>query len=177
MESTSTFRCLTEKWLMYRCKQAVVNTNYFTDSWVQNTVECRYNAVQYSEILHKWLQELRQIIDQMLNKQTTHELWGVFCWYCWENRPRYNGTALYLIVDIGCNYKTNGDQRVSSTQGMVSAYAIMIYAHTVSDAHDYFYWIGNNWFFLNANCAVSKYLCISNLFCEYTRYVFTRHTG
>ena len=120
MESTSTFRCLTEKWLMYRCKQAVVNTNYFTDSWVQNTVECRYNAFQYSEILHKWLQELRQNINQMLNKKTTDELWGVFCWYCWENRPRYNGTALYLIVDIGCNYKTNGDQRVSSTTNVTN---------------------------------------------------------
>ena len=27
----------------------------------------------------------------------TGELWGVFREYLWENWPRYNGTALYLV--------------------------------------------------------------------------------
>ena len=67
-----------------------------------NTVECRNNAVQYCKILHKYLQEVRQIINQMLNPQKnspylapTGELWGVFCEYLWENWPRYYGAALY----------------------------------------------------------------------------------
>ena len=65
------------------------------------TVECRYNAVQYIEILLKWLQKLRQNINQMLDPQKTPylaltgELWGVFSEYFLENWPRYNGTALY----------------------------------------------------------------------------------
>ena len=37
------------------------------------TVKCRYNAVQYCEILHKWLPELRQNISQMLDlRKTSH---------------------------------------------------------------------------------------------------------
>ena len=41
----------------------------------QDTVKCRYNAVQHCEILHKWLQELRQNINQMLDpQQTPHTL-------------------------------------------------------------------------------------------------------
>ena len=36
------------------------------------TVECRYNVVQYCKILHKWLQELRQNINQMLEHKTPH---------------------------------------------------------------------------------------------------------
>ena len=35
------------------------------------TVNCRYNAVQYSKILHKKLQQLRQNINQMLHPQKT----------------------------------------------------------------------------------------------------------
>ena len=34
---------------------------------VHNTVECRFNAVQYYKILHKWLQELGQNVSQMLD--------------------------------------------------------------------------------------------------------------
>ena len=30
----------------------------------------------------------------------THELWGVFCEYLWENQPRSNGTALYLSCQM-----------------------------------------------------------------------------
>ena len=37
----------------------------------QYTVECRYNMVQYSKILHKWLQELGQNITQMVDPQKT----------------------------------------------------------------------------------------------------------
>ena len=73
-----------------------------TSSWNDtDTVECRYNAVQYSEILHTQLQELRQNINQMLDpqKNTTYlalrgKLWGVFCEYLWEIWPRHNDTAL-----------------------------------------------------------------------------------
>ena len=38
---------------------------------LSNTVECRYNAVQYSKVLHKLLQEFRQNINQMLDPQKT----------------------------------------------------------------------------------------------------------
>ena len=33
--------------------------------------ECRYKALQYCKILHRWLQELRQNINQVLDPQTT----------------------------------------------------------------------------------------------------------
>ena len=36
-----------------------------------NTVECRYNAVKYYKILHKYLQELGQNINQVLEPQNT----------------------------------------------------------------------------------------------------------
>ena len=36
-----------------------------------DTIECRYNAVQYSTILHTSLQELNQNINQRLNPQKT----------------------------------------------------------------------------------------------------------
>ena len=32
------------------------------------------------------------------------ELWGVFCWYSWENWPCYNGTALYSASVIVVMY-------------------------------------------------------------------------
>ena len=35
------------------------------------TIECRYNAVQYSMVLHTPLQEVRQNINQRLNPQKT----------------------------------------------------------------------------------------------------------
>ena len=35
------------------------------------TVKCRYNKVQYGTILHKWMQHLRQNINQMLDSQKT----------------------------------------------------------------------------------------------------------
>ena len=34
----------------------------------------------------------------------TGELWGVFCEYLWENQPRYNGTALYIISSRGTRH-------------------------------------------------------------------------
>ena len=71
-----------------------------------SAVITRYNVVQYSKILHKWLQELRQNITQMVNPQKkdtpylalTGKLWGVFCEHFLENWPRYNGIALYIIT-------------------------------------------------------------------------------
>ena len=69
-------------------------------------IECRYNAVQYSKILHKWLRESRQNINQMLDPQTTPHTppWrarhGVsFVNICEKKWPRYNGTALYHDYD------------------------------------------------------------------------------
>ena len=72
-------------------------------SLVPNTIECRYDAVQYCKILHKWLQEYRQNTNQMLgpHKNTPYlsgELWFVFCECLWEKWPRYNGTALYVYI-------------------------------------------------------------------------------
>ena len=49
-----------------------------------NTVECRYNAVQYNKILHTALQWRGQNINRRLNLQNSRENW-----------PRYNGTKLY----------------------------------------------------------------------------------
>ena len=40
--------------------------NRFEDIY---TVECRYNAVKYCKMLHKWLQELGKNINQMLDPQ------------------------------------------------------------------------------------------------------------
>ena len=53
-----------------------------------NTVECHHNAVQYDKILHKWLQELRENINQMLDPQKTpHNLngqtMGCVSWVIW----------------------------------------------------------------------------------------------
>ena len=49
-------------WLFY--KIWVCRENY-------DTVECPYNAVQYGKILHKWFQELRQNITQMVDPHKT----------------------------------------------------------------------------------------------------------
>ena len=43
------------------------NINHVHDT----TVECRYNAVKYYKILHKYLQELGQNINQVLDPQKT----------------------------------------------------------------------------------------------------------
>ena len=37
----------------------------------QDTVECRYNAVWYCEILHEYLQEMHQNVNQTLDPQKT----------------------------------------------------------------------------------------------------------
>ena len=54
-------------WLSDNCQ--FVSNFILNCKW--NTVECRYNAVQYCKILHEWLQELRQNINQMLDPQKT----------------------------------------------------------------------------------------------------------
>ena len=38
-----------------------------TKTLIQHTIGCRYNTVQYCKISYKWLQELRQNINQMLD--------------------------------------------------------------------------------------------------------------
>ena len=38
---------------------------------MEGTVGCCYNMAQYCKILHKWFQELRQNINQMLDPQKT----------------------------------------------------------------------------------------------------------
>ena len=66
--------------------------------WVQNwesTVECRYSAVQYNMKLYTSLVRQGQNMNVSLNPQQTPQLWGVFCDDFGENRPHYNGTALY----------------------------------------------------------------------------------
>ena len=72
-----------------------------------HTLECRYNAVQCTRILHTSLQELEQIINQRLNPQN-HAIphpdrpWGVFREYLGDNWLRYNGTALYICTTAVC---------------------------------------------------------------------------
>ena len=63
------------------------------------TVTCRYNAVQFIEMLHTALHWLQQNMSQT---DTPHlalagELWGVCCEEIGENWSRYNGTALYWV--------------------------------------------------------------------------------
>ena len=60
-----------------------------------NTVECRYNAVQYRKILPEWLRAEYQSDAGFPKHTLTGELWGVFCEHYWENWLRYNGTAMY----------------------------------------------------------------------------------
>ena len=42
-----------------------------TNVGVSSTVDCHYIMVQYCKILDKWLQELRQNINQMMDPQQT----------------------------------------------------------------------------------------------------------
>ena len=71
-------------------------------NWQSNTVECHYNMVQYCKILHKWLQELRKNINQILDPQKhfiprpNGGVMGCLLWIFVKNQPRYNGTALYI---------------------------------------------------------------------------------
>ena len=61
-----------------------------------HTVEYRYNAVQYSKILHKWLQKLRQDNNDMLHPQKTPHTspWRASYWKSFANMYHY-GTSLY----------------------------------------------------------------------------------
>ena len=62
-----------------------------------NTVECRYNAVQYISIYH-WSNWGTISIRASTKEDTlTGELWGAFREYFWENWPRFIGTALYFL--------------------------------------------------------------------------------
>ena len=60
------------------------------------TVDCRYNAIQYSKTLIKWIIAGTQTDYQSDAGSTKDMLWGVFCEYLWENWLHYNSTALYL---------------------------------------------------------------------------------
>ena len=70
--------------------------------WTSNTVECRYNAVQYCKNI-SWSitgTGAEYQSDAGSTKDTpylalTGELWGVFCENLWENWSRYNDTAPY----------------------------------------------------------------------------------
>ena len=55
------------------------------------TAEGRFNAVQCCKLLHKYLQGLRQNINQIRKR---HPLWVVFCEYLWENWPCYYNTTM-----------------------------------------------------------------------------------
>ena len=63
----------------------------------RNTVECRYSAVQYYKILHKWLQELSKNINQMMDPQKTPHNTGFLLWIFEGNWPHYNGTTVYVV--------------------------------------------------------------------------------
>ena len=90
---------------------------YFAHTWNQaNTIECRYNVVQYNMILHTLL---RQSINRnSYSQQTPHitpsyltltgKLWGVYCEEFGENWLRYNGTALYKVPLKSCQSRTVG---------------------------------------------------------------------
>ena len=68
-----------------KCK---IMAHKYIDIW---TVKCCYKIVAL-------IIALRQNINQMLDPQNlTGELWGVFCWYFWENWPCYKDTTLYLF--------------------------------------------------------------------------------
>ena len=73
-----------------------------------NTVECRYNAVQFSTILHTALRKQRQKVNQILESPPppppppqylalTGELRGVYCENFEDDLPRYNDTALFWL--------------------------------------------------------------------------------
>ena len=66
---------------------------------VVSKVECHFKGVQYSKILHKWLKELRQNVNQMLDPQKTPHT-SPWREYFWENSPRYDGTALYFVESL-----------------------------------------------------------------------------
>ena len=94
----------------------VVNSDVQVMAEAVCTVECRYNAVRYCKILLKWLQELRQNINHMLDPQKTPhsspvtylaltgELWGVVYEYYWEIWPHYNDTSLSMWPDLRYQY-------------------------------------------------------------------------
>ena len=69
---------------------------------IENTVECRYNAVQCNMILHTSLHKLGQIINQRLNLQKN--LWGVFHEYFGENWPlwRHHNVVRWLLLIRHC---------------------------------------------------------------------------
>ena len=73
---------------------------FFRTLLLGNTAECRYNAVQYSKIMHRNCRSWGRISIHWWTRETfphlalAGELWGVFGEYLWENLPRYNGTAL-----------------------------------------------------------------------------------
>ena len=73
-------------------------------AFINGTVECRYNAVQFIMILSSALQWQQQNINQTSNsQQTPHipptftgELWGVYREDLGENWSRYNDTPFHL---------------------------------------------------------------------------------
>ena len=70
-----------------------------------NTVKCRYYAFKYSKILHKWLQQFRQNINDMLDPQKTpmgRLLWTFF------RKPRYNSTTLYFHIPLPLTLESHG---------------------------------------------------------------------
>ena len=70
-----------------------------------NTVKCRYYAFKYSKILHKWLQQFRQNINEMLDPQKTPM--GRFLWLFFR-KPRYNSTPLYFHIPLPLTLESHG---------------------------------------------------------------------
>ena len=65
----------------------------------ENTVQCRHNVIQYCKIFHKWLQKVKQNINQMLDPQKTWASYGVSFVNICEKTDRVI-TALHLYVQI-----------------------------------------------------------------------------
>ena len=63
---------------------------------IDNTVKCRYKAVQFIMILHT---TLRKKVAQNASHISPH-VWTMGCplWGIWKNWPRYNRTALYFCM-------------------------------------------------------------------------------
>ena len=78
-----------------------------TPSHEAYTVECRYNAVKYSKILHKLLQELGQNISQMLNPQKTPHSSPVRASFVniWEKIDRVITTPHCISLPGSCKLK------------------------------------------------------------------------
>ena len=94
-------------------------------NWVY-AIECRYNAVQYSTKLPKWLQEFRQNTNQMVDPKTTRAIGGVSFVGIFENIDR-------VITTLHCIFHEHlveqiGIQKSHTQTGHVPPQAAIVYS-------------------------------------------------